>query len=36
MGLISGSDEKLAAQYPDQRASLPVKRLQHDGSLHTS
>jgi mannonate dehydratase len=28
-------DEKLAAQYPYQRAYLPVNRLQHDGSLHS-
>jgi mannonate dehydratase len=27
-------DEKLAAQYPYQRAYLPVNRLQHDGTLH--
>jgi len=26
-------DEKLAAQYPYQRAYLPVNRLQHDGTL---
>jgi mannonate dehydratase len=28
-------DEKLAAQYPYQRAYLPVNRLQHDGTLHS-
>ena len=28
-------DEKLAAQYPYQRAYLPINRLQHDGSLHS-
>jgi mannonate dehydratase len=26
-------DEKLAANYPYQRAYLPVNRLQHDGTL---